>query len=97
MKVPEGPGLGVELDEDAVARYRDAPAAVWPHHFSVVSFPGGHNRFYRNLQQAERLMKQGADESFVSGVRLVEREDDGSEDFDRTWKQLQEQDWPIWA
>ena len=97
MKVPDGPGLGVALDEDAVARYRDAPAAVWARHFSVVSFPGGQTHLYRNLQQAERLMKQGADESFVSGVRLVEREDDGSEDFDRTWKQLQEEDWPIWA
>ena len=96
MKVPEGPGLGVELDEDAVARYRDTPAVAWPRHFSMVSFPGGVKHCYRNLQQAERLMKEGVDESYVPGVRLDEREDDGSEDFDHTWKRLQEEDWPIW-
>lgn len=96
MRVPEGPGLGVELDEEAVARYRDREAVAWPRYFSVISFPGGLRHFYRNLQQAERLMKQGVDESFAVGVRLEEREDDGSEDFDRTWKRLQEKDWPIW-
>jgi L-alanine-DL-glutamate epimerase-like enolase superfamily enzyme len=96
MKVPQGPGLGVELDEDAVARYRNTPAVEWPRFFSVISLPGGVKHYYRNLQQAERLMKEGVDESFAVGVRLDEREDDGSEQFDRIWKQLQEQDWPIW-
>ena len=96
MKVPQGPGLGVELDEDAVARYRNAPAPEWPRFFSVVSLPGGVKHYYRNLQQAEKLMKLGVDEAYAPGVRLDEREDDGSEEFDRIWKQLQEQDWPIW-
>ena len=96
MKVPEGPGLGVELDEDAVARYRNTPEAAWSRHFSVVKLPSGVEHNYRSLQQAENLMKLGVDESFAPGVRLVEREDDGSEDFDRIWKELQEKDWPIW-
>lgn len=96
MKVPEGPGLGVELDEDAVARFRETPAPDWPRHFSVVTLPGGLRHCYRNLQQAERLMKQGVDEAFAPGVRLDEREDDGSDEFDRTWNRLQAQDWPIW-
>jgi L-alanine-DL-glutamate epimerase-like enolase superfamily enzyme len=96
MKVPDGPGLGVELDEEAVTRYRDTAATVWPRFFSVISFPGGVKHYYRNLQQAEKLMKEGVDESFASGVRLHEWEDDGSEEFDRIWKRLQQQDWPIW-
>jgi len=96
MKVPQGPGLGVELDEDAVARYRNTPAVEWPRFFSVISLPGGVKHYYRNLQQAERLMKEGVDESFAVGVRLDEREDDGSEEFDHIWKKLQEHDWPIW-
>ncbi len=96
MKVPEGPGLGVELDEDAVARYAQKPAVDWPRHVSVVSLPGGIKHYYRSLQQAERLMKQGVDESFAPGVRLDEREDDGSEEFDRIWNRLQEEDWPVW-
>ncbi|HIM55611.1 MAG TPA: hypothetical protein EYM39_02805 [Candidatus Latescibacteria bacterium] len=96
MKVPLGPGLGVELDEDAVERYRHTPEPEWARYFSVVTLPGGLKHYYRNLQQAERLMKLGVDEAFAPGVRLDEREDDGSEEFDRIWKQLQEVDWPIW-
>lgn len=96
MKVPEGPGLGVELDEDAVARYAQTPAVDWPRHLSVVNLPGGIKHYYRNLQQAERLMKQGVDESFAPSVQLDEWEDDGSEEFDRIWTRLQEEDWPVW-
>ena len=96
MKVPQGPGLGVELDEDALTRYRDTPAAEWPRYFSVVTLPGGIEHYYRNLQQAERLMKLGVDEPFAPGILLTEREDDHSADFDRIWQQLQAQDWPIW-
>ena len=96
MKVPEGPGLGVVLDEDAVAKYLDTPAVEWPRHVSVVTLPGDIKHYYRNLQQAERLMKQGVDESFAPGVRLDEWEDDGSEAFDRLWIQLQAQDAPVW-
>ncbi|NKB72472.1 MAG: hypothetical protein GKR89_35800 [Candidatus Latescibacteria bacterium] len=96
MKVPTDPGLGVELDEDAVARYQNEPAPQWPRYFSVVTLPGGLQHYYRNLQQAEALMKQGVDEPYAAGIRLTEREDDGSAEFDRIWKQLQTQDWPIW-
>ena len=95
MKVPEGPGLGVELDEDAVARYRDTPVPEWPRFFSVVSLPGGVKHYYKNLQQAEGLMKFGVDEAFAPGIRLDEREDDGSAEFDRIYDQLQGSDWPI--
>ena len=97
MQVPTGPGLGVELDEDAIERYRAVPAPQWPRHFSVVTLPGDLEHYYRNLQQAERLMKQGVDEAFAPGVRLSEREDDGSADFDNLWRRLQERDWPVWV
>ena len=97
MKVPEGPGLGVELDEEALARYAAMEPKTWPRHLSIVTLPGGVKHHYRNLQQAERLMKQGVDESFAPGVRLEEWEDDGSPEFDDLWNRLQEQDWPIWT
>ena len=86
----------MELDEDAVARYARTPAVDWLRHVSVVSLPGGIKHYYRNLQQAERLMKQGVDESFAPDVRLDEWEDDGSEKFDRIWTRLQQTDWPVW-
>ncbi len=41
MKVPEGPGLGVELDKDAVARYSALSPKQWPRHLSVVSLSAG--------------------------------------------------------
>ena len=41
-------------------------------------------------------MKQGVDESYASGIRLDEWEDDGSSEFDQLWTQLQKNDWPIW-
>ena len=44
----------------------------------------------------ERLMKLGVDEPFAPGIRLTEREDDGSASFDHIWQRLQTQDWPIW-
>ena len=96
VPVPQGPGLGVELDEDAVERYSDILTPQWPRHVSVVCLPSGIRHYYRNLQQAERMMKIGVDESFAPGVRLEEWEDDGSDRFDTLWKQLQECDRPIW-
>ena len=96
MKIPTGPGLGVELDEDALRRYSNTPAPDWPRHFSVVSLPGGVKHYYRESQQAEKLMKLGVDESFAPGVRLDEREDDGSEEFDRMWRRLQKSPGTIW-
>ena len=49
------------------------------------------------LLVAGKVAKQlGVDEAYAHGVRLDEREDDGSEEFDRIWQQLQEKDWPIW-
>ena len=96
VKVPENPGLGIELDEEAIERYTQTSALELPRHLSVVTLPGNIKHYYRNLQQAESLMKQGVDESYASGIRLDEWEDNGSSEFDQLWKQLQENDWPIW-
>jgi len=95
MKVPDGPGLGVELDEAAIKRYSSTPAGQWPRHLSIVTLPGQISHYYRSLQQAESLMKQGVDESFAPGVRLDEWEDDGSSEFDELWRRLNESDWPV--
>ena len=72
-----------------VKRYSHLSAPEWLRHLSVVTLPAGIKHYYRNLQQAERLMKQGVDESFAHGIRLDEWEDDGSDEFDGTWKKLQ--------
>jgi hypothetical protein len=96
MKVPEKPGLGIELDEEAIEHYAQTTAFSSPRHISIITLPGNIKHYYRNLQQAESLMKQGVDESYVSGIRLDEWEDDGTSKFDQLWAQLQENNWPIW-
>ena len=96
MKVPDNPGIGVELDEDAVDRYRNTPIPEWNRWVSVITLPKGIRHYYRDLRQAENLMKLGNDESYARGVCLEEWEDDGSDKFDRIWKRLQTQDVPIW-
>jgi len=65
-------------------------------HVSVVSFPAGIKHDYRNLQQAECLMKQGVVESYAPGVRLYEWEEDGSNELNSLFKHLQGNDWPAW-
>lgn len=96
MKTPDGPGLGVELDEDAIRRYRKIESIEWLRHISVVTLPGGIRHYYRDLAQAEQLMKQGVDDAFAPGIRLHEWEDDGTERFDRLWRRLHAQEWPVW-
>ncbi|MBT5875632.1 MAG: mandelate racemase/muconate lactonizing enzyme family protein [Candidatus Latescibacteria bacterium] len=95
MKVPDGPGLGIRLDDSAIDRFSREQPLVWPRHITVVTLPGGVEHLYRNLPQAERLMKQGVDDAFAPHIMLNEWEDDGSERFDTTWTRLQETDWPI--
>ncbi len=95
MRVPDGPGLGVVLDETALTRFSGEPKINWSRHISVVNYHGGTEHYYRDLQQAERLMKQGADDSFAPHVYLHEWEDDGSARFNAIWARLQETDWPI--
>ena len=96
MKVPEGPGLGIELDGDAVQRYRHTEVPLWPRHISVVSRSGGIKHYYRERRQPEALLKLGVDDAFSPGIRIDEWKDDGSEDFNKYWKPLQHADWPIW-
>ena len=81
---------------EAVEKYKAYKTPEWPRHISIVKLPGDIDHYYKNLQQAERLMKEGVDESFAPGVQFEEWEDDGSERFDHLWHRLQQQDWPIW-
>ena len=57
LKVPEGPGLGIEVDEDALVRYRMEPPYDLPErrHILSVVWPGGRVVHYAhmNYQQAQ--------------------------------------------
>ncbi len=80
-RVPEAPGLGVEPDEEAIARYRVEPgyAPEPPRNLYKVSWPNGDQVIYR-------VGKEGAWDDFEAGnqpvfhrsVRLDILPDDGS-------------------
>ena len=54
VRTPEGPGLGVEVDEEALERYRMEPPYEIPHprHLLTVRWPGGRAVHYASMSAA---------------------------------------------
>ena len=88
LRVPEAPGLGVELDRDAVERLRVEPdfakapvrqihAVRWPDGRELWAPDGG----YRSDFTAGKIT------GFYPGMDLQVRLDDGSEEFDREYRE----------
>lgn len=87
--VPEAPGLGVELDEDAIERYRIEPKAKpYPAHglLLAVRWPSGGSTYYTHTRQYWDDFLLGKLPVFPRGVRLEHVPDDGSAE----WKELQQ-------
>ncbi len=86
MPVPEGPGLGVSVDEDALARYRidakpDRPRQVfriaWP-----PEYGSGATSVYSGYEHdLQRGFDLGKDPRFVRGSDMQIESDDGSAAF----------------
>lgn len=81
LEVPDGPGLGVAVDEDALATLAATPAAVPPRRISTVVYPSGVRWHFADEQQRHEAFYFGHLPGFVRGVRLEVREDDGSTAF----------------
>ena len=95
MRVPEGPGLGISLDEDAVTRYRvdqnpTRPRQVfqiqWPDDFGERAF-STYAGYEHDLQQGFDL---GHDPRFVRGSRMKIKNDDGTPAFAAAYSQAKE-------
>jgi len=87
--IPELPGLGVELDEDAVAKYRIEPLARRPNPpeaLMAVRWPTGAVSYYASSAQYWEDFRSGRLPIFVKGVRFEYIPDTGS----REWKELHE-------
>ena len=87
--IPERPGLGFELDEDAVAKYRIEPLTRVPdppEALMVVRWPTGAATYYANREQYWDDFRSGRYPVFVKGVRFEYIPDNGS----REWKELHE-------
>jgi L-alanine-DL-glutamate epimerase-like enolase superfamily enzyme len=82
LAVPQAPGLGVEIDWDAVEKYRVAPdyKKETPRQIHTVSWPDGRTFISRD-GGFRAMFVSGKLTGFVPGMSLDIRLDDGGEDF----------------
>ena len=85
--VPEGPGLGVEVDGTALARLAAGTPTEIPKHVGVLSLPGGHKLYTPSIPDVSRLT--GFAEGTIRGVDFCVWHDDGSEAFARAYERVQ--------
>jgi L-alanine-DL-glutamate epimerase-like enolase superfamily enzyme len=87
--VPQQPGLGMDLDEDAVAKYRIEPLAQQPappDALMAVRWPTGATNYYAYRAQYWNDFASGRLPVFAKGVRFEYVENNGG----REWKELHE-------
>lgn len=87
--VPEGPGLGIEVDEDALARVAANLPLDIPTHVGVLLLPGGHKLYTPSFPSVSRLT--GREEGTIRGLKLELWDDDGSPEFARIYERVQEE------
>lgn len=86
-QVPEGSGLGVEIDEDALARAAARRHLEPPEFIGVLHLPGGHKAYSWGNPKVEQLT--GKEEGAIPGIAYEYWEDDGSAEFARVKERLQ--------
>jgi L-alanine-DL-glutamate epimerase-like enolase superfamily enzyme len=90
-RVPEGPGLGIEIDEAALAKFKmDPPYELpWPRLLLSVTWPGGQVRHYAGLRRLREDAQVGNIPAQERGVRTEVRADDGSPEWAELYAQAQ--------
>jgi L-alanine-DL-glutamate epimerase-like enolase superfamily enzyme len=87
MQLPDGPGLGIELDPEAFEQFRIEPKPKpYPHPglLIAVRWPTGTTTYYRHAAQYWGDWLEGRLPFFPRGVHLEHVADDGS----ATWRDL---------
>ena len=87
-RIPDAPGLGVDLDEDAVERFRIQPVMKeypYPGLLLSVRWPSGATSYYAHAAQYWEDVHAGRFPVFLRHVYLERIADNGS----REWKDLQ--------
>jgi L-alanine-DL-glutamate epimerase-like enolase superfamily enzyme len=82
-RVPEAPGLGIEVDEAALARFKMEPPYELPRQRLLLSinWPDGRVRYYANIGQCWDEAKLGNFPAQERGVRMGVRRDDGTPEW----------------
>ncbi|MCW5850006.1 MAG: enolase [Anaerolineae bacterium] len=92
VKVPEGPGLGIEIDEAALTRYRMQPpyAHPAPRLLLSVAWPGGRVMHYANMRpQCWDDFLMGNQPAQERGVRMEVHPDDGTTEWADLYARVQ--------
>jgi len=85
--VPEAPGLGLEVDEEALARLAANKPVEIPKHVGILHMQGGNTFYGRSYISPSTLT--GRDEGTIRGIKSELREDDGSEEFNKIYERVQ--------
>ena len=86
--VPESPGLGIDVDEQALERIKQNPVTVIPRYISRLLLPGGH--VYHSIGHPDVSRQTGFMEGNIRGVRLQIWEEDGSVEWQNTYDRLEQ-------
>ena len=92
MRVPEKPGLGVEIDEEALVKFRMEPpySLLKERHILSVVWPGGRVMHYADMSsQMWPDFRAGNQPVQERGARLEVWRDDGSSDWADLFKRLE--------
>lgn len=87
--VPEGPGLGIEVDEGALARVAANEPTTVLRHVGVLHMPGGHKIYTPSFPSVSRLTAR--EEGTIRGLKLELLEDDGSPEFTALYERAQKE------
>ena len=86
-QVPEGPGLGLEVDEDALARAAAAELPKPLEFIGITHMPRGHALYSLGLPDISGIT--GREQATIRGISFERWIDDGTPEFRRTLARLQ--------
>ena len=98
VNIPQAPGLGVEIDWDAVERFRIEPIPKpypYPNLLIRVAWPSGAEDFYAHGLQYWDDFHNGRRPVFVPGVHMEVIPDDGSKSWRREYERAGQK--PSWV
>ena len=85
--VPEGPGLGIDVDEALLQSIATRPATELPRHVGILHLPAGGRWHTPTIPDAISLT--GFPEGNLRGIRSSVWNDDGSAEFSRIYDRVQ--------
>lgn len=88
-RVPETPGIGLEIDDDALSRLAAEPDPYEsiPRSIGILRLPQGHTLFTLSFPNVNR--ETGTEEGALRGIDFELWQDDGSPEFAQRFERLQ--------